>query len=124
MALTQTGAPNHAFSADFDLRGDARAGSLVLSTPLGTTLAHMQWDAASASLQTTGAPQPFDSLESLVRHTTGTDLPVASLFAWLQGQPAAPTDWQADLSHLNEGRLTVRRLSLVNPAELRIILDR
>lgn len=116
--------PVQAFAANFELLGSAEAGSLVLSTALGSTLARMQWDGVSATLQTAGEPQQFDSLESLVRHVTGTNLPVASLFGWLRGQQATAQEWEADLSQMDEGRLTARRTSTLEPAELKIILDR
>ena len=116
--------PVQAFSADFELQGNAQAGSLVLSTALGSTLASLRWDSVAATLQTTGEPQEFDSLASLVRQVTGTDLPVASLFSWLRGQSSDAQPWEADLSQLNQGRLTARRVSTFEPAELKLILDR
>jgi outer membrane lipoprotein LolB len=124
MALKVMTHPPQAFSADFELDGDSRAGSLVLSTALGSTLARMRWDGSSATLQTQGAPEQFDSLASLLRHATGTDLPVAGLFAWLRGQIATVPEWEADLSQLDNGRLTARRSSALEPAELKIVLDR
>jgi outer membrane lipoprotein LolB len=48
---------------------------------------------------------------------------VASLFSWLQGQPAAATDWEADLSEIPNGRLNAKRMTAINAAELKIILD-
>ena len=124
MALKVMASPPQAFSADFELQGNAQTGSLVLSTALGSTLASMRWDGASATLQTHGAPQQFDSLAALLRHATGTEIPVSSLFVWLQGQAATTADWEADLSQLNDGRLTARRTTAQEPAELKIILDR
>ena len=116
--------PVQAFSADFDLQGDAQVGSLSFFSPLGSTLARLQWDAKGAKLQTTGEPQPFESLDALTRHTTGTVLPVASLFAWLQGREPVTPGWEVDLRELNAGRLRAQRLAPATPAELKIILDR
>lgn len=124
MALKVMTDPPQAFSADFELEGTAAAGSLVLSTALGSTLARIQWDGTSATLQTQGAPQQFDSLAALLRHTIGTDIPVSSLFAWLQGKSATASDWESDLSQVDIGRLTARRTSTREPAEIKIILDR
>lgn len=124
MALKVQSTPVQAFSADFDLQGNAQTGSLTFISPLGNTLARLRWDADAAQLQTQGEPQRFESLAALTRHTTGTDLPIASLFAWLQGQDLPTPGWEADLSALPSGRLNARRLEPEVPAELKIILER
>lgn len=113
-----------AFSADFDLQGNAEAGLLSFFTPLGSTAARLQWDAVGAQLQTTGEPQHFDSLDALTLHTTGATLPISSLFAWLQGSEPVTPGWQVDLRDLVNGRLRAQRLPPETPAELTIILDR
>jgi outer membrane lipoprotein LolB len=115
--------PVQAFSANFELLGRPTHGELVLTSALGTTLAHMLWTADSATLITASKEEHFDSLQALARSTTGTDLPVASLFAWLQGQPDVALGWQADLSELDQGRIVARHPEAVE-AELKIILDR
>lgn len=115
---------NQGLSAQFDLQGSANAGSLTLTTPLGTTLANLQWDEKSARLRANGESREFLSLDALVQHVTGTDLPIESLFSWLQGIPAPALGWQADLNGLNEGRLSARRQEPFTPATLKIILDR
>lgn len=124
LALKIQSTPAQAFSADFDLQGSAQAGDLAFFTPLGSTIAHLQWNADTAVLQTNGAPQHFDTLAALSRYTTGTDLPIASLFSWLQGDDLPTPGWEADLSALPSGRLTARRLGPDAPAELKIILNR
>jgi outer membrane lipoprotein LolB len=115
--------PVQAFSANFELQGRPTQGELVLISPLGTTLAHMLWTPDSATLTTSGNEQRFDSLQNLARTTTGADLPVASLFAWLRGHAEDAAGWQADLSELPDGRITAIHLEEVR-AELKIILDR
>ena len=115
--------PVQAFSANFDLQGRPTQGALVLSSPLGTTLASMQWDAQSATLIANGKQQGFDSLQELARQVTGADLPVASLFAWLDGRAEESPGWQVDLSELPNGRLQAQHTEEVQ-AELKIILDR
>jgi outer membrane lipoprotein LolB len=115
--------PVQAFTANFELQGRADQGELVLISPLGTTLAHMQWTPDSASLMADGKQRRFDSLHELARATTGTDLPVASLFAWLHGIADESLGWQADLSELSDGRIMARHPEEVQ-AELKIILDR
>lgn len=124
LALKVHSTPEQAFSADFELQGNAEAGSLSFFTPLGSTAARMQWDAASAQLQTAGAPQRFESLDALTLHTTGTTLPVTSLFAWLKGNEPATPGWQVDLQGLPRGRLNAQRLAPEVPVDLKIILER
>lgn len=115
--------PVQAFSATFELQGRPTRGELVLISPLGTILAHMLWTPGSATLISGSKEEHFDSLESLSRATTGADLPVASLFAWLRGQAEEANGWSVDLSGLPEGRIMARHLEEVQ-AELKIILDR
>jgi outer membrane lipoprotein LolB len=124
LALKVHSTPEQAFSADFELQGNAEAGTLSFFTPLGSTAARMQWDAAGAQLQTTGAPQRFESLDALTLHTTGATLPVASLFAWLKGDEPPTRGWHVDLQGLPQGRLNAQRLAPEVPADLKIILER
>ncbi len=121
LSLNEDGPPAQSFSASFELRGQESEGSLVLYTALGTTLARIQWSAASSSLQTVGEPQIFDSLGTLVRHLTGTDLPITTLFSWLKGEQAVAQGWEADLSALANGRLRAQRM--LPHADLRVILE-
>jgi outer membrane lipoprotein LolB len=124
LALKVLSTPVQAFSADFELQGSAQEGLLTFTTPLGSTLARLRWDAAQAVLQTTGEPQQFDSLNALTRHATGTDIPVASLFDWLRGRTVDTPGWDADLTDLAAGRITARRSGPDVAVELKIILDR
>lgn len=124
LSLKVDSTPVQAFSADFDLQGDAVVGSLSFFSPLGSTLARLQWGANGAQLQTTGEPQHFESLDALTRRTTGAVLPVASLFEWLKGSSPPTPGWDVDLSALPDGRLTAQRVEPETPAQLKIILDR
>ncbi len=124
LALQIHSTPEQAFSANFDLQGTPQEGKLTFSTPLGTVLARLQWNALAATLQARGETQHFDSLDALTRHTTGTDLPIASLFGWLQGQDAPAPGWEVDLQNLPSGRLTARKLGPDAPADLKILLER
>jgi len=112
-----------AYFASFELAGTAAAGSLLLFSPLGTTLAQLRWDGARATLLKDGQQRDYAALDELLAETTGAALPVAALFDWLQGRETAVTGWKADLSQLREGRLTARREQPRPTAELRIILD-
>jgi outer membrane lipoprotein LolB len=124
LALTIHSAPLQAFSADFELVGTAEAGWLVFYSPLGTTVARLQWNADGAELQSTGQPQHFDTLDALTQQTTGAALPITNLFAWLRGEPSEPPGWQVDLSRMMEGHLQARRFAPEPIADLRIVLER
>jgi len=116
--------PVQALSANFDLQGDTQSGSLTFTSPLGSTLARLQWDKETALLQANGETQQFTSLDALVRHATGTDLPIASLFSWLNGAASDAPGWKANLSDLSNGRISAQRTEPYTPATLKIILDR
>lgn len=124
LALKVHSTPVQAFTADFELQGNAEAGTLSFFTPLGSTAARLQWSAAGAQLQTSGEPQHFESLDALTLHTTGATLPIHSLFAWLKGNEPTTPGWQVDLRALADGRLTAQRLAPEVPADLKIILQR
>jgi outer membrane lipoprotein LolB len=124
LALKVHSTPVQAFAADFELQGNAEAGTLSFFTPLGSTAARLQWSAAGAQLQTTGEPQHFESLDALTLHTTGATLPIHSLFAWLKGKEPTTPGWLVDLRELADGRLTAQRLAPEVPADLRIRLQR
>jgi outer membrane lipoprotein LolB len=71
------------FSAGFELTGNAQVGELTLFTPLGSTAASLIWSEKSALMRTSSDTRHFDSLDALIKHAIGTELPVATLFAWL-----------------------------------------
>lgn len=118
----QTAEPTSYF-ASFELSGQPLRGELRLSTPLGTTLAHLRWAPGMALLQSSDGTRSFATLDDLATEATGTAIPIAALFLWLQGSAAEAHGWQADLSRMEEGRLLARRLSPTPEAELRLILD-
>ncbi|MGI9133696.1 MAG: lipoprotein insertase outer membrane protein LolB, partial [Rhodoferax sp.] len=124
LALNLETQPAQSFSADFALEGDAAAGSLSLTSALGTTLARLQWDAHGAVLHARGESRRFDSLQELTHEVAGTALPLDGLFAWLRGTPTQVAGWQADLGELAQGRLSAQRLAPEPVARLRIILER
>ncbi|NVO05942.1 MAG: outer membrane lipoprotein LolB [Rhodoferax sp.] len=115
--------PVQAFSASFDLLGNPDTGELLLTSPLGTTLARLQWQAGRATLTANGEQRGYGSLQELAFKATGADLPVSSLFAWLQGQAEEAPGWQVDLSELAAGRIKAEHIEEVQ-SELKIILDR
>lgn len=111
------------FSGSFELSGTAQAGSLLLYSPLGSTVAALSWRPGVAQMQNNGVVREFESLGAMVQSATGADLPIASLFNWLSGKTSDTPGWSADLSRRADGRITARRASPHPPLELRVILD-
>ena len=116
------GAPQ-AFSAGFELSGNAQAGTLTLLTPLGSTAATLTWTPAAASLRSQGEVRYFDSLDALIRSVIGTELPVPALFAWLHDENMTLAGWNADLSRYTDGRISARRLQPAPAAEITLLLE-
>ncbi len=115
--------PVQSFSASFELRGTAAQGQLSLYSPIGSTVAQLTWSPAQARLRSDGKDQAFESLGALTRQAVGTELPIASIFAWLSGQAASTDGWVADLQNHASGRLVARRLQPAPAVEMRLILD-
>lgn len=111
------------FYASFELTGQARAGELLLSGPLGNVVASLRWTPQAAFLRNNGETRQFDSLDALATEATGTAIPIAALFEWLDGRDAVAAGWHADLSQLAQGRLLARRTQPGPTAELRLILE-
>lgn len=123
LGLQVEGEQSQSFSAGFELRGGPQAGELSLYSPLGATLAQLRWSPGTAELQADGQRRSYASIEALTQEATGTALPLAALFAWLDGRPADVPGWQADLSRIANGRLVARRSMPLPTAELRIVLQ-
>ena len=116
--------PVRALSAAFELSGDARAGALVLSSPLGATLAQARWVPGEAVLETPGARARYPDLETLAEQALGERVPLAALFDWLRGRPwaDAPSEslpagepgftqmgWRVGLARYAEGWVEAKR---------------
>lgn len=124
LAIQVAGAAPQSLSADFELQGDAQAGSLVFLSPLGTTVAQLEWAPGLAQLRQGGSTEQFASLDALVLQATGTELPVAALFDWLHGSATEAPGWRVDLQELAQGKLRAWRDDSTAPASLRILLER
>jgi outer membrane lipoprotein LolB len=74
-------------SAAFDLRGDSHAGTLGLSTPLGSMLAQARWSPTEVVLTTPRETRRFASLDELTREALGESVPIEAWFDWLRGRP-------------------------------------
>ncbi len=115
------GQPPTGLNAAFDLVGDARAGELRLSAPLGPQIASARWSPGEATLRTTEGETRHADLDGLARHAFGETLPLQALPDWLRGQPwpgapARPTGggfeqlgWTLDLTRWGEGFVAARR---------------
>ena len=124
LGLLVASEPPQSFHAGFQLSGNAQAGELSLNSPLGSTLAVMQWQPGQTVLRQGEQTRRYDSLEALAQEVTGAAIPVRALFGWLNGMPQAVEGWEADLSRLPDGRLVARRLMPLPTAELRVVLER
>jgi outer membrane lipoprotein LolB len=116
--------PVRVVSAGFELSGDARAGVLALTSPLGSTLARAHWSDHEAVLTTPAGQSHFASLDDLAVQALGERLPMAALFDWMRGRPwsgaasAALSDgesgfeqlgWRVSLARFGDGWLDARR---------------
>ena len=124
IAIKVLGDKPDAFSGDFELQGQASQGQLILSTPLGTTVARMEWTPTAARLQSGGRETTSASLNELALRATGVELPLTQLFDWLAGRPTAAPGWEVDLSGHADGRISARRQAPLPPVELRVLLSR
>jgi outer membrane lipoprotein LolB len=137
-------ASTRSLSAAFDLRGTPDAGTLGLSTPLGTLLAQARWSPAEVVLATPQGTRRFDSLEALTREVLGESVPIEAWFDWLRGRPwpGAPSEpapstggppsaagfaqlgWAVDLTGFGEGAVSATRAAPAPAVTVRIRLDR
>jgi len=116
--------PVRALSATFELSGDAQTGALVLTSPIGSTLAQAHWTPREAVLETPGKRASYPDLDSLSEQTLGERVPLAALFDWLRGRPwpGAPTQdlpagepgfaqmgWRIALARYDDGWVEARR---------------
>jgi outer membrane lipoprotein LolB len=116
--------PPQSLSAGFELQGSAETGQMVLLSPVGTSLARLQWQPGFARLEQGQQQVQSTSLEYLASILTGTELPISALFEWLAGRPADSPGWHIDLSSHAQGRITAERIRPAPITRLRIVLDR
>lgn len=128
LALNIASSPPQSISAGFELKSGPQGGELQLLSPLGSSLAKLQWTSAQARLEQGGQVWQDASLDALMVRLTGTALPVAALIDWLQARPTPVEGWNADLSQIDQGKLWIRSTSTsAAPAlpqvNLRLILE-
>jgi len=147
-AFGQASSAGSQMAFELDVKNDL--GTLSLSTPLGTRMAMVRWQAqavpgqTTAQLETSDGIQAFDSLEGLTQQLLGEALPLQAMLHWLQGHPspALPFEpgegqpaneprsftqagWQVDATALQEGRLNAFRAETATQRSvtLRLRLD-
>ncbi len=126
---------------------DGKRDRIVLTTPLGQTMARLQGDAAGVRVERSdGSVETAPAWDALTERTLGFPLPVGGLAAWLRGlaRPESPNaierdasgralvlaqdGWEitytyADAAAAHPGRLVLRYPG-GEPVELRIVVDR
>jgi outer membrane lipoprotein LolB len=117
--------PPQSLSGGFELQSQADSGELKLFSPLGNQLAVLQWQPGLARLEQAGQTWQNKDLDALLIQLTGTTLPLKALIDWLQARPTESPGWVADLSRIQEGRLSVQNTPMsARPAvSLRLILE-
>lgn len=115
--------PPQSFIAGFELAGKARRGTLGLFNPLGSQMAQIRWMPGVAELQQGNHTRAYPDLDTLVTEVTGTNVPVTSLFDWLDGRPTPVPGWEPDLSQRSQGRLIAKRLHPQPTARLQLVIE-
>ena len=129
--------PARSLAAAFDLRGNPSAGTLGLSTPLGSMLAEARWQPGSVVLVTPQGTRRFADLDALTREVLGESVPIEAWFDWLHGRPwpgarSSPQaagagfeqlGWTVDLSRFAAGAVSANRREPQPPVGVRIQLD-
>ena len=115
--------PPRVNTASFSLQGDPQAGELQFYSPMGTTLALLQWQGSSVHLHRGQAPEIYASMDDLTEQLTGSALPISALFDWLDGKPHPVSGWQAQLPAANANTLMAYRSQPQPTVTLRIQLE-
>src|SRR6202012_4565078 len=133
-------------SGQFELSGNASSGQLVLTSPIGTTVARARWSdpvgrqgvPSKIELEADGATTRYATLEEMMQRAIGDQLPLPAMFDWLSGRPwpAAPGQrsadatsfdqlgWHVDLTQFADNRLIDAQRPLPAPAlHVRVKLD-
>jgi outer membrane lipoprotein LolB len=87
--------PARSVSGQFELSGSPASGQLVLTSPIGTTVARARWshpaglhgEPSEIELEADGRTARFDSLDAMMQQALGDSLPLAAMFDWLAGRP-------------------------------------
>ena len=134
-------------AGQFTWAHDGATDRIVLSTPLGQTLARLSGDAAGVRAEgADGRVQSAPAWDALTARALGFPLPVGGLSAWIRGlaHPGSPSTlerddagrpalimqdgWQVAYAYADAAASRASRLTLRypggDPVELRIVVDR
>lgn len=113
------------WSAHFELAGTPQEGSLLLYTPVGTTVAKVTWHTHQAIVETSDGLRYYNSLDELTGSYFEQNVPVAALFDWLKGKPTRQeiAGWNVDLSRSERGIIKAERFNPLPRVQLRAVVD-
>ena len=123
IGLQIQGEPPQAFFAGFELKGNAQAGELKLTSPIGSILGVMRWSPGEAVLESGREVRKFASVDPLLEQTTGAAIPVNALFDWLNGKNTSLNGWTADLTEQPAGKISAKRTNPAPQTDLRVVLE-
>ena len=149
LAVRTDAAPNwpaRSVTGQFELSGNASSGQLILTSPIGTTVARARWsdpvgtlgEPSKIELEADGQTRQYATLGEMMQRAIGDQLPLPAMFDWLSGQPwpAAPVrrsadggsfeqlGWHVDISQLAGARLIDAQRPLPAPVlHVRVKLD-
>ena len=148
LAVRTDAAPNlpaRSVTGQFELSGNASSGQLVLTSPIGTTVARARWSDPVGSqgtpskieLEADGGTTHYATLEEMMQRAIGDQLPLPAMFDWLSGRPwpNAPVSagtphsfdqlgWHVELSQLADNRMIDAQRELPAPTlHVRVKLD-
>ena len=140
------GQPSRAVSGQFELSGNASSGQLILTSPIGTTVARARWSDPQGAqgvpsrieLESDGGTTHYATLEDMMQRAIGDQLPLPAMFDWLSGRPwpFAPVQsgdaagsftqlgWRVDLTQFRDNQLIDAQRPLPAPTlHVRVKLD-
>jgi outer membrane lipoprotein LolB len=119
--------PARSVSGQFELSGTPSSGQLILTSPIGTTVARARWsrpagalgEPSDIELEANGSTSRYPTLEAMMQQAIGDQLPLAAMFDWIAGRPwpGAPVTRDAATAsfdqlgwHVDESRFATARL--------------
>lgn len=123
---------SRSFSAGFELNGNMQAGTFILLSSIGTTIAKMQWITGKAELFSGGKSVQFESLQAMSEKALEARIPMNAVFAWLKGGNFSADGWlvldEPNSSSVSSSVSSSRRLHAKNTGskpevEFTILLD-
>jgi outer membrane lipoprotein LolB len=132
-----------ALAANFDWRHRLGGDTIVLTTPLGQTLAKLERENSEVSIVLSdGRRASADTFDALTAKAFGIPLPVSGLSWWIRGHPRAGSPftierdaagragvlrqdgWEIVYSYADDTSALPRRLTLAFPdIDMRVVVD-